>query len=265
MHSKLIINADDFGLCPSVNDAILELAAEGCLTSTTIIANFVKNDELELLRNTNIGTGLHINLIEGAPLSSPDEINTIVDKKGIFYPAGKLWVQTLMGKVNPLHIDKEITAQFRFLANNGITISHIDSHKHLHQFPYLGYLILNTVTKLGIRRVRYCNPLHPSSVRMSLVKGMSLMTSNSIKPFSHPDGLVSYFSAHPNGNFNVLEKEITNLFLKYSCLEIMTHPALENKTGSYLNHRAEFEFLKLNVKQRISKVKGIELINYNHL
>ena len=36
---RLIINADDFGLAPGVNRAIVELQQAGALSSTTLMAN----------------------------------------------------------------------------------------------------------------------------------------------------------------------------------------------------------------------------------
>jgi predicted glycoside hydrolase/deacetylase ChbG (UPF0249 family) len=39
MERRLIINADDFGLCESVNKGIVEAHANGVLTSTTIMSN----------------------------------------------------------------------------------------------------------------------------------------------------------------------------------------------------------------------------------
>ncbi len=60
---KLIINADDFGLSPGVNEAILELGKLGTVTSTTVMTNMpYYKDIVKLLSLKNIGIGLHCNL-----------------------------------------------------------------------------------------------------------------------------------------------------------------------------------------------------------
>lgn len=265
MSKRLIINADDFGLNSTVNKAILELADSGSITSTTILANMVKQPELCLLRNTPVGTGLHVNLIEGYPVSVARDINTLVNKKGFFYPASQLWTRVLAGYVNPQHIKLEIEAQYKMLIESKITVSHADSHQHLHQYPFLGAIICDVLTYLGISKIRYCNPKQYRGLRMLIVKGMGLSTIRNLGPFQHPEGLITFFSAYPAKKYNMLEKEIEKSFQHHSCLEIMTHPASENIPGSYLDRKAEYEFLKNKNDNTLIPGGDIGLISYNQL
>lgn len=88
---KVIINADDFGLTRSVNDAIFELAQKGTITSTTVMTNMPFAEEaVELLPNKNISIGLHVTLTQGKPVSDPERIVSLVDKNGNFYPPAVL-------------------------------------------------------------------------------------------------------------------------------------------------------------------------------
>ena len=45
MSRKIIINADDFGLCEGVNSAVAKAHTEGVLTSATIMTNTFSSDE----------------------------------------------------------------------------------------------------------------------------------------------------------------------------------------------------------------------------
>ena len=71
MNKRIIINADDFGLCKGVNAAVLKAHTEGILTSTTIMANMsAANEAVQIAKKLpNLGVGVHLNLYEGPPVS----------------------------------------------------------------------------------------------------------------------------------------------------------------------------------------------------
>src|SRR5580698_7200271 len=80
MPSRLIVNADDFGLTPGINRAIAELHDAGVLTSSTLMANgpaFADAVALALDRPT-LGVGCHIVLTDGTPISPPSSIPTLI-------------------------------------------------------------------------------------------------------------------------------------------------------------------------------------------
>jgi len=86
MEKRLIINADDFGLCESVNKGIVEAHTKGVLTSTTIMANMPAADQaVELAKNLpTLGLGVHLNLTAGKPLSKDNTVKLILDSQGYF-------------------------------------------------------------------------------------------------------------------------------------------------------------------------------------
>ena len=62
--TKLIINADDFGYCESVNHGIISSHINGIVTSTTIMANMPGfNHAVKLLEDFDtLGCGVHMTL-----------------------------------------------------------------------------------------------------------------------------------------------------------------------------------------------------------
>jgi predicted glycoside hydrolase/deacetylase ChbG (UPF0249 family) len=80
--SRLIVNADDFGLTSGVNRAILELHEAGVLTSTTLMARAGATDEaLEKARGTrSLGVGCHVVLVDGEPVLRAAAIPTLVER-----------------------------------------------------------------------------------------------------------------------------------------------------------------------------------------
>ncbi len=114
MLKQIIINADDFGFCQSVNKAIVEAHTTGVLTSATIMANMPAVDEAIGIakKNPTLGVGVHLNVTQGMPLSNDSAVKCITSQTGNFkYRAGKLAVMaTISGKIRNA-IETEFAAQ----------------------------------------------------------------------------------------------------------------------------------------------------------
>ena len=68
--SRLIVNADDFGLTAGVNRAILQLHEEHVLTGTSLMAQASATAQaVEIARATpTLGVGCHVVLLDGEPV-----------------------------------------------------------------------------------------------------------------------------------------------------------------------------------------------------
>ncbi len=264
MNKKLIINADDFGYDADATAAILELSGLKKITSTTILANMVKPESLEKLKMIDsISTGIHINLISGKPLSSPEKVASLIDGSGEFYPAPKLLQKFISRKIKSSEIETELTNQIFRLKDHGIKISHADSHQHIHQFPFLGKTILNILLRLDITKVRNCRLTSVTSKRATIIQLFAMATNKHLKSFKTSDGLIPDFSFAKDYDLHFFEQMITNSFSKNNTLEIMTHPGLADMPGSYLNRKKEYLFWKNENLFRILQKKNIRLVNYN--
>ena len=216
-----MFNADDFGLSPEINVAILELAEKKALTSTTVMANLVQLKDIEKLKSLNIGIGLHLNLSDGRPISPANKVKSLVDKSGNFKKWPELLMGFLIGRVKKKHIEMEIIAQLETLKSYHIKISHADSHKHLHQFPILGPFILKVFKEQGIKKVRNCFPTHTNNLQMKILNGFSLTSRHALKDFIKPDALFSYFSAFPESNYDNFNQSLKTMFVKYNRIEVI--------------------------------------------
>ena len=160
---RLIVNADDFGLTPGVNRAILELHLAGVLTSTTLMARAeaTENALLSIAHGRSLGVGCHIVLVDGEPAMPPDSIPSLIDRRTGRFPVSiATFVRRLLtGKIRAEEVEVEVRAQIRSLQKNGITLTHIDTHKHTHMFPQVLRPGLHAAKACGIRAVR--NPFEP--------------------------------------------------------------------------------------------------------
>jgi hopanoid biosynthesis associated protein HpnK len=161
--TRLIVNADDFGLTSGVNRAILELHKSGVLTSATLMARAASTDEaIEMARATpSLGVGCHVVLVDGEPVQPAAQLPTLADPQSGFHATLGAFVQRLLvSRINEAEIESEARAQIQSLQARGVQLTHIDTHKHTHVFPRALRPVLRAARSCGIRAVR--NPFEPA-------------------------------------------------------------------------------------------------------
>jgi chitin disaccharide deacetylase len=161
---RLIINADDFGLAPGVNRAIIELQQAGALSSATLMANgpFFSPAVYMAFAQPSLAVGCHVVLVDGSPCLRPVEVPSLVDPRNpssFRNTVGSFFADLLRGRIREEEIEAEAVAQIRRVQSSGITVSHIDSHKHVHAFPRVLAPLLRAARQCGVRCVR--NPFEP--------------------------------------------------------------------------------------------------------
>jgi chitin disaccharide deacetylase len=188
--SRLIVNADDFGLTSGVNRAIIELHQAGVLTSATLMAKAAATEEaIELARaNLSLGVGCHIVLVDGEPVLSPRELPTLTDARtGQFRSTLGAFLQRLLtGRISTAEIEAEAAAQIALLQRRGLHVTHIDTHKHTHMFPQVLGPVLRAATAAGIYAVR--NPFEPewavhATPRISAVRAAEVFALRRMGPY----------------------------------------------------------------------------------
>ncbi len=160
---KLIVNADDFGLTAGVNRAVAELHAAGAVTSATLMAGAqAAEDAIEIARSTpSLGVGCHVVLTGAIPVLNPREIPSLIDRaSGRFHASpGSFLMRLFAGQIASEEIEAEIAAQIGRLQSAEITVTHIDTHKHLHVLPPVLRPLLKAARACGVRAIR--NPFEP--------------------------------------------------------------------------------------------------------
>lgn len=161
---RLIVNADDFGFTSGVNRAIVEAHTHGIVTSSTLMANGRAFDEAAKLAKTvpPLSVGCHVVLIDGQPVLDPGKLPTLTSRHSPaqFRDGLKSFAaRALLGRLDSAQIEAEATAQIRKLQSAGISVSHVDTHKHTHLFPAVLRPLLRAARACGVRAVR--NPFGP--------------------------------------------------------------------------------------------------------
>ena len=156
---RLIVNADDFGLTPGVNRAIVEAHAQGMVTSATLMANAAGfEDAVRLAKSCpELSVGCHVVLVDGTPVSSPSQIPTLTggaDCGRFERRLSSFAMRAVGGSLNPAEVETEVAAQIRKLQAGGIQPSHVDTHKHSHVFHQVLRPVLRAAKACGVRAIR---------------------------------------------------------------------------------------------------------------
>jgi len=168
---RLIVNADDFGLTRGVNRAIIESHRGGIVTSSTLMANGQAFEDaiVHAKSASRLSIGCHVVLVDGSPVLGGQQASTLFDQKaddGRFYDGlGAFALRAVSGRVDADEIEAEVTAQIRKLQSAGVSVSHLDTHKHTHILPQVLRALLRAARTCGVPAVR--NPFGP--VRFSIL------------------------------------------------------------------------------------------------
>jgi hopanoid biosynthesis associated protein HpnK len=154
---RLIVNADDFGLSPSVNQAVVRAHRDGILTSASLMVNAPGFAEaVQLARaNPRLGVGLHLTLLMGRATLPAETIPGLVNARGEFtkHPVGAGVNYFFRRRLRP-QLRAEIHAQFEKFRATGLAPDHVNGHLHLHLHPVIFSILMEDAECLGIRHFR---------------------------------------------------------------------------------------------------------------
>lgn len=154
---RLVINADDFGLHPCINEAILRGHLVGCITSASLMATGAAfEDAVHIARETpSLGVGVHLTLVAEKPLLGAGQVKSLVDREGRFPQDHIAFIRAyLTGRIEMDEIRRELTAQIERVLSAGVSVTHLDSHQHLHILPKIMDLCVALADEYKIRAIR---------------------------------------------------------------------------------------------------------------
>ncbi len=157
MQRRLVINADDLGLTVGVNDGIFDAHDRGVLTSASVFANApATGDALaRALRRPSLGVGCHLTLVDGQPTLPSAHVPSLIEDDGRFPSSWKPFiVSCLLGRISLVEVERELTAQIDRIRSAGLTLTHLDAHKHVHAYPPIFAIVTRLAERFRIPVVR---------------------------------------------------------------------------------------------------------------
>ena len=282
---RLIVNADDFGIASGVNRGVVEGHQNGVVTSATLMACGARFDEAVALaaQARKLSVGCHVVLVDGSPmLAGPRVSSLVVANSGFALRFRESLVSFALlaatGRLDQQQIEAEITAQIQKLQAAGISVSHLDSHKHTHMFPVVLKSMLGAARKCGVRAIR--NPFEPlifANVRhwkrqfqLRILRGYRATFRKELAESGMftPDGCIGMAAT---GGLTVATFQALIENLPEGTWEFVSHPGYNdadlNQVKTRLRHSREKELAILtsdSVKQLLHRER-IELISYHDL
>jgi hopanoid biosynthesis associated protein HpnK len=263
---SLIITADDFGAAREVNEAVERAHKDGILTATSLMvaAPAATDAVVRAKAMPRLGVGLHIVLAEGKSVLPPSAIPDLVDADGMFRP-DMVWPAVKMFFLPQVRrqLAAEIEAQFRAFAATGLTLDHVDTHKHFHLHPTVLKLILKIGPRYGMKALRL--PYEPSQVLKRVEPGTHGAPVLGWWARSFRRKLAGHFA--PDAMFGLAwsgamsESRLAGLIahLPEGISEIYLHPATGPYAGSTPGYRYGEELTALISRQVVDTARQCRL------
>jgi predicted glycoside hydrolase/deacetylase ChbG (UPF0249 family) len=257
----LILNADDFGMCHTENEATLQAITQGLASSCSLMmpCPWALHAIHRLQENPSIPLGVHLTAVSEytyyrwRPLTCPQEVPSLVDEAGFFYSEAR--IPELLARVKLSELETEFVAQIEALLAAGLKPSHLDSHCDIH-----------------LRR----EDIFDMTVDLARAYGLALRVSS--QPFieklqrqGYPTNDHDYLDSYrldtrdKLARYSQLLHELPAGLNEWALHPGFASPELQAITPSWPVRQADFDFLMSPVARDIVQREGIIILSYEPL
>jgi chitin disaccharide deacetylase len=258
----LIINADDFGMCHAVNEAIIGSLQEGIVQSTTLMVPcpWALHAMHFLADQPEIPYGVHLTVISDwvdyrwRPVTSREKVPTLINKAGYFYNFEQM--PEFLAQVKLDQLEMEFRAQIEVVLAAGLEPTHLDWHSlRLSGREDILALMLKLAREYGL------------ALRVIGQSWIEKVQSQGLPTNDH-DFLDSYL-LDPVDKFATFTRLLRELPAGLS--EWAVHPGLANSelltidSGGAHIRQTDFDFLTSQQAKDAVEEEGIFLLDYRAL
>ena len=257
MSHKLIITADDYGMCESVNRAIDACINAKVVLSTNVMTNMdFANEAADLKRRfPYVSVGLHYNFTVGSPISPLDKVSSLINSDGDFLSYSMIREKCKNKTYNFDEVFIEMKAQFeRYMEICGAP-DYWNTHENVHVYPKLYQLFAERSLQFGIKKMRSHQRIFVPSSTGKSDKSLMWKITNPIKQImlnswqessfkkgiTSPDGLLVRMNENDKLNLEYLLGHID--WKQNQIAEIAIHPSVDG------NNKYFGEITDLRVKE----------------
>jgi len=285
MTRRLIITADDYGMCGSVNDAIEECLGAGTVRATCAMVNMPLFNATADLRQKfpSCSVGIHWTLTQGRPLLPSPQLPTLCSPDGEFHSVLEFRRRWMRGRIDGDEIRNELKAQCRHFSQVAGTPDFWNTHQNSHVLPRLFALFVRVGQELGIPAMRSHRrltvPCKMSSLRHNLSHPLYWFKGQVIARWAAkaaaggvlmPDGRV-YTPGYDGAGIASLPEIIERIEWSSvrKAVEVVVHPATRVEEGLFgsLKESRLLEYKVLrdpSLKEQLYR-KGVELASFESL
>jgi predicted glycoside hydrolase/deacetylase ChbG (UPF0249 family) len=258
----LIVNADDFGMCHAVNEAVFRVLKEGIARSTTLMVPcpWMLHATRFLANHPEIPFGVHLTAISEwagyrwGPVIAREAVPSLVDEVGYFYSFERM--AEFLAQVRLDQLEMEFRAQIEMVLKAGLRPTHLDWHAlRIGHRADVFNLMLTLAREYGL------------ALRVAGQSWIETLQGQGL-PTADYDFLDSY-SLDPAGKsarYAALLRE-----LPVGLSEWAAHPGLDSaellaiEPGGNHIRQTDFDFLMSPQARDIVREEGIVLLDYRGL
>ena len=140
-----------------MNEAVELAHTQGILTATSLMMSgaAVADALARARRLPRLRVGLHLVLVDGAPLLPPHAIPDLVDADGRFpRDIARAGRNIFLRPSARRQLAAEIAAQFDAYRATGLPLDHVNAHHHFHLHPTVAALVVRIGATRGLRALR---------------------------------------------------------------------------------------------------------------
>lgn len=249
----IIINADDFGMSKTVNEAIVDGFKNGIISSTCIMPNMPGFEDAvsRLCEIEGIGIGVHLNIIEDkTAINSLKKSSKLYNKDGFFNNGFLQMILKSYDKDFMIEVEMEFRCQIEAVLKH-IHPDHLDSHVHTHGIPKIFELVCKLAKEYNIPCIRtqfehlyfdgnwknFINPkYYINLVKIAILNFFTIINKKTAKKY----GLLTNDCVIGVGytsmmNENTIQKGIDKIKNSDEILEVICHPDVDQRRISNFN------------------------------
>jgi len=270
---RLVVNADDLGLHPRIDEGIFRAHAEGVVTGASLLATGrFAEQAVQRAKAQQLPVGLHLALTSHLEPAAPPRLVRWLAPGGRFRGSwAELSAAWLARLVPPEEVEVELRAQLDRARELGAELDHLDTHQNLHLLPGLTAVVegLAAENDLPVRwPADHPNAhwlVHPrSAVRAAVARALGTLEA--------VDGITRVRTHGVFEKGRLTERRLLRLVneLKAGDHEIVCHPGLspgklkEDPSWSYGWEGELKAVTSPRVREAIAR-RGIELIGWQSL
>ncbi len=149
---RLVVNADDLGLHPRIDEGILRAHSEGIVTSASLlVAGKTSPRAARAATEKGLPLGVHLCLTSHlTPSAAPSQVRWLAPGGRFRADWRELAAAWLSGLIPADEVELELSAQVDRAREQGVEPDHLDVHQHVHLLPGMARIVEGLAARLSL-------------------------------------------------------------------------------------------------------------------
>lgn len=273
-YRAVIITADDLGLWPEINDAVMAGYDAGIITTAGLRVSAPAADSamVSAAMRPNLDVGLHLVLCDGRSTLPHRHVPNLVDSSGRFVerPLEAAWMYRMRGGLRD-ELRAEIRAQIEKFLSVGLFLGYVSSHYNLHLVPSVLSIVEELASEYAISAIRkppgpvwrtcqsYMTPAWQRMMERVLIRPVLAKGNRRSTAFLGPDRVELLFPTRPVTEHDVAQRLRS---VREGLTEFICHPG---SLGAQFDGAGEQAVVTSRTVREAIAAAGVEVTSYREL